>query len=167
MKPEEGKQREGRANPKGIPCLYLADTKETAMSEMRGWLDAPITVSQFEIVRDVTVVDCTGDYVRVPVGIAFSDLDLETMQRTVWGTVSGAFSDPVNDGDDTADYAATQFVSDAFKQHGYHGVSYRSKVKKGGTSTAFFDPSVAIVRESFVYTVKSICYEFTEYRFDE
>lgn len=64
MKPQPRRAREGRVNPNGIPCLYLADTKETAMAEMRAWLGTPITVSQFELVRDISIVDFSGSYVR-------------------------------------------------------------------------------------------------------
>ena len=35
MSPRTGIAVEGRVNPKGIPCLYLATTKETAMAETR------------------------------------------------------------------------------------------------------------------------------------
>ncbi|WP_413769916.1 RES domain-containing protein, partial [Vibrio vulnificus] len=38
MRPLLNSASEGRANPKGIPCLYVASTKETAMSEIRPWL---------------------------------------------------------------------------------------------------------------------------------
>ena len=33
MKPPRDAAREGRVNPKGIPCLYLADEQNTAMAE--------------------------------------------------------------------------------------------------------------------------------------
>jgi hypothetical protein len=33
---------DGRVNPRGIPCLYLASTKETAMAEVRPWVGSYI-----------------------------------------------------------------------------------------------------------------------------
>ena len=33
------KAREDRASPRGIPYLYLSNRKETALSEVRPWLD--------------------------------------------------------------------------------------------------------------------------------
>ena len=39
MKPLPDKAYDGRANPKGIPCLYLATRKETALSEVRPWIE--------------------------------------------------------------------------------------------------------------------------------
>lgn len=40
MKPLSNSASEGRANPKGIPYLYVATDKETAMSEVRPSLGA-------------------------------------------------------------------------------------------------------------------------------
>lgn len=48
MKPIQYEASEGRANPKGISCLYLATDKETAMSEVRPWLGSDISVGQFK-----------------------------------------------------------------------------------------------------------------------
>ena len=50
MKPVPYEALEGRVNPKGIPCLYLATTKDTALAEVRPWLDSNISVG--------TVQDC-------------------------------------------------------------------------------------------------------------
>jgi hypothetical protein len=44
MKPRRDRAPEGRVNPKGIPCLYLATTKEAAMSEVRPWMGSYISV---------------------------------------------------------------------------------------------------------------------------
>src|SRR5579859_3210541 len=52
---------DGRVNPRGIPCLYLASTKEAAVSEVRPWVGSYISLAQFKIMRYVSVVDCTKD----------------------------------------------------------------------------------------------------------
>src|SRR5260370_33920677 len=44
MKPEPEKTKEGRINPKGIPCLSLPTHQDTAMSEVRSWRGARITL---------------------------------------------------------------------------------------------------------------------------
>src|SRR5438874_5328391 len=35
---------DGRVNPRGIPCLYLASTKQTAMAEVRPWRGSYISL---------------------------------------------------------------------------------------------------------------------------
>ena len=47
MKPISNWQAEGRANPRGIPYLYLASTRETALAEVRPWIGSLISVAQF------------------------------------------------------------------------------------------------------------------------
>jgi len=57
MKPLSDSATEGRANPKGIPCLYVATDKETAMSEVRPWLGAILSVAIFKLPKDLKIID--------------------------------------------------------------------------------------------------------------
>ncbi len=57
MKPIPGQASEGRANPKGIPYLYLATHRDTALAEVRPWIRSLFSVAQFKIVRDLVVVN--------------------------------------------------------------------------------------------------------------
>jgi hypothetical protein len=59
MKPLRDRAEEGRVNAKGIPCLYLSTRKETAMSEVRPWIDSYISVGQFKLLKTITVIDCS------------------------------------------------------------------------------------------------------------
>lgn len=45
MKPLVDRAREGRANPTGIPALYVATSPETAVSEVRPWVGADVSVA--------------------------------------------------------------------------------------------------------------------------
>ena len=38
MRPLSDRAKEGRANAKGIPCLYLATHRDTALAEVRPWI---------------------------------------------------------------------------------------------------------------------------------
>src|SRR6266849_3611832 len=61
MKPLPDRARENRANPKGIPFLYLSNHKETAMSEARPRLGSLISLARFQPGRDLTIVNCWTD----------------------------------------------------------------------------------------------------------
>ena len=50
--------REGRLNPKNIPCLYLATDPDTAMREVRPWIGAIGTLAAFSVVRELDLVIC-------------------------------------------------------------------------------------------------------------
>jgi hypothetical protein len=59
MMPFPDKAREGRVNPKGIPCLYLATDPHTAMSEVRPSVGSYISLAEFVTERELKLVDCT------------------------------------------------------------------------------------------------------------
>jgi len=57
MKPPSHVAHEGRVNPKGIPCLYVATDKETAMAEVRPWIESKVSVGQLRTMRELTLID--------------------------------------------------------------------------------------------------------------
>src|SRR6266566_4486089 len=59
MKPIRGRAKEGRVNPKGIPYLYLATHRDTAVAEVRPWKGGVVSVGQFRVVRDLRLVNTT------------------------------------------------------------------------------------------------------------
>lgn len=58
MKPKPGCAKEGRANPKGIPVLYLATDHETAIAEVRPWIGSYVSVAVFKACRELRLVNC-------------------------------------------------------------------------------------------------------------
>ena len=121
MKPLQDQASEGRVNPKGIPCLYLATDEETAMSEVRPWLASRISVGQFKTVKSLKLIDCSKHssgafayYEGAP--------DEEIKQEAVWADIDRAFSRPVAPGDKSSDYIPTQILAELFKNNGFDGV---------------------------------------------
>ena len=55
--PPPDRASEGRVNSKGIPCLYLADTMETTLHEIRARDFDDVTVATFTPTRKVNLVD--------------------------------------------------------------------------------------------------------------
>lgn len=160
MKPETDRATEGRANPKGIPYLYLATDEHTAMSEMRGWLGAQISLARFKVRRDVRLVDCTVDSnVVLPKGFGVPRPEGEEKEKCVWKMINDAFSEPITQNDNVADYAPTQVLAERFKTVGYDGVRYSSKIGSG-SSIALFDLGYATVVDRQLFRVDHISYEF-------
>lgn len=86
MKPNAELAGDGRVSPKGIPCLYLATTKEAAMSEVRPWVGSYISLAQFKIMRELTVVDCSRDKRNFSHWLIRSeDLPAQKREQIVWG----------------------------------------------------------------------------------
>lgn len=89
---------DGRVNPRGIPCLYLASTKEAAVAEVRPWVGSYISLAQFEIMRDVVVVDCTKDKRMFPNWLLQKtpqEIPADKREQIAWGEIGHAFSRPV------------------------------------------------------------------------
>ncbi len=57
MRPLKDSATEGRANPKGIPCLYVASERETAMSEIRPWIGSTVSVAKFSNKNELRLID--------------------------------------------------------------------------------------------------------------
>lgn len=135
MKPLRDRAREGRANPKGIPYLYLATHQDTAMAEVRPWMGSYVSVAQFVLERDVRVVDCMASDRRL---ILYSqEPDPGERERAVWRDIDRGFSQPVTSGDDTADYVPTQIIAEFFRANGLDGVAYGSALGEGHNVVLF------------------------------
>lgn len=162
MKPMEDRAREGRVNPKGIPCLYLATTRESAMSEVRPWIGSMITLARFDVARTLELVDCSVAHDERP--HFEQEPSYADIEGAVWAHIDRAFSLPVTPNHDTADYAATQILAELFRSEGYDGVLYKSAVGADGYNIALFNLSSAIYVDANIFEVKNVNYAFSEIR---
>ncbi|MFC4233890.1 RES family NAD+ phosphorylase [Thalassospira xianhensis] len=160
MKPLRGKATEGRANPRGIPYLYLATTKETAMSEVRPWIGAEISVAHFVTARELQIVDCSrGHDALIPI---FETPKPEEVDDLAWAEIAKAFSKPTTQGDQTADYVPTQIIAELLKIEGYDGIAYKSQFGENGFNVVLFDIDDAYLVSCGIYKVKNIQMNFSQ-----
>jgi len=170
MKPLRDKAREGRANPTGIPVLYVANCVETAISETRPWIGEEISVATFIANKDLKVVDLTRGFNRKSnYENAWwkernnkEDLSQDGINLAVWDEIDNAFSQPVTWSDDTAEYASTQIIAELFKNEGYDGIMYRSQFGDKGYNLALFDLDAADPNKCTPYRVQKIKVDFEE-----
>lgn len=146
MKPLRDRAREGRANPAGIPVLYLATSLQTAISEVRPWIGSEVSVAKFKTSRDLKVIHLSVEngeskLKRIEWALRHSEkvLSPEAKEQTVWLYVDQAFSRPISVSDDTADYVPTQILAEFFRDNGYDAVIYRSQFGEKGFNIALFD----------------------------
>jgi hypothetical protein len=159
MRPQPDRAIEGRVNPKGIPCLYFSTDRDTAMTEMRPWVDACISVAQFVILRDLTVVDCsTVETLNWHSGLG--EPEPGKREELVWGSINRGFSEPVTRQDDIAEYAPTQVLAEALRSAGYDGIVYSSKLGSGKT-VAIFDLAGAELANCQLYRVEAVNLTFS------
>jgi hypothetical protein len=161
MKPPAHSPFEGRVNPKGISCLYLANDKETAMAEARPWVGSCISVAQFKVVRDLVLIDCKQEAGDGPWLLYEDDPDPAIREKAAWGQIGDAFSRPIGRGDWTPDYAVSQILAETFRSAGCGGVAYRSGLGKG-LNIALFDINAAELVNCRLFRTKSVLYDFAE-----
>lgn len=154
MKPQRDRAKEGRANPKGIPYLYAASHRETAIAEVRPWIGAYVSISEFRVVRPLTIVNCTSQASGSPL-FYFKEPGPSEREAANWKSIDEAFSRPVTPNDHLADYVPTQILAEAFRFHGLDGVAYRSSLGPGH-NIVLFDLDAAVVSQRTLCRVQSL-----------
>ena len=161
MKPLSDRALEGRANPKGIPVLYLCSNKEAAMSEVRPWLGSMISLAQFETTKPLKVVDCTRSSEQRTL-IYFDEPSDDEIDSAVWSEIDRAFTKPVTRSDDSSEYVATQILTELFQDAGFDGIAFRSAFGERSINLALFDLESAVVTYGQLFEVTSAKLNFQE-----
>ncbi|MBN1547911.1 MAG: RES family NAD+ phosphorylase [Syntrophaceae bacterium] len=159
MTPLVNEAIEGRANPKGIPYIYTATTKETAMAEVRPWLGSLVSVGQFETKKDMMLVDCSVHHDRTPLYI--EEPNPEEREHAVWSHIDKAFSKPMTSNDRMADYVPTQIIAELFKCNGFDGLVYKSMLGEG-YNVVLFDVEAAELVNCNLFELENISFSFQQ-----
>ncbi len=158
MKPLQDRAQEGRANPKGIPVLYLATHEGTAVAESRPWLGGFVSLGHFKLSKKLRVVNLTTER---EYGLFRNEPSDEIKCKAVWASIDKAFARPVERSDDVADYAPTQLIAEYFRELGYDGIAYRSSLGPGH-NLALFNIHVASLEVRRLVKVKKLTMEFDD-----
>lgn len=136
----------GRANPKGIPYLYLCLDRVTPFYEVRpAYLDR-VDVGEFQLRKDnVKLVDFTQEIqifsLYADVGeTAFVDV---VRRKLLFNAISNDLSKPLRSYDTDLEYIPTQLVCEYCKVQGYDGIIFNSSQWKGGKNVVLFAPEYA------------------------
>jgi RES domain len=167
MKPRPNRANEGRANPAGISVLYLGTTEQTAISEVRPWIGASLSVAQFKTLKRLKAIDLTRGHGK---SSFFSVLHrfandgeqptAEEKEKAVWIDIDNAFSRPVTLSDDEADYVPTQILAELFRDAGYDAIIYKSQFGEKGYNVALFNVNDADAINCAPYRVTEIEVKF-------
>jgi hypothetical protein len=134
----------GRANPAGIPYLYLASAAETAASEIRPHAGETACVAEFTLPGDLALVDLRAPR-RIVSPFDLQDEDEIGLLRSDIGfleRLGDELTRPVVPHSAPFDYVPSQYLCEYIKKCGYAGVLYRSSVS-AGFNLALFDPGLA------------------------
>jgi hypothetical protein len=155
MFPFRDRATEGRVNPKGIPCLYMASDKHTAMAEVRPWIGSLVSLGLLQTRRPLRIVDCTKGAERHPIYIE-GEPSAEKRAEAVWSHIARAFREPVTGDDDVASYAATQIIAEVFRNEGFDGLAYRSAFGTDQFNIALFDLDAAELTMCSLHEIRDV-----------
>ncbi|RYY26130.1 MAG: RES domain-containing protein [Sphingomonadales bacterium] len=155
MMPRPDAASDGRANPEGIPRLYMAGDRHTAIAEVRPWIGSLVTVAFLKTLRDLRVVDCRETEVK-PHWFLDEEPSPAEREEAVWAEVAAAFREPVLRGDDRAGYAPTQVIAELFQQHGFDGIAYGSGFGDKAVNVVLFDTTAAEMFACEIHEVRGV-----------
>lgn len=134
----------GRANPAGIPYLYLGSAPVTAISEIRPHTGEVACVADFATPATLKLADLRAPRRMVSPFLLADAIDIGRMRKDLpfLERLGDDLTRPVIPQSAAIDYTPSQYLCEFIKKCGYQGVLYRSSVSNG-INLALFDPSLA------------------------
>lgn len=146
--PPPEKSTAGRANPKGIPFLYLCDNKNTVLYEIRATYLDELSIGTFSLkssIKDhIAIADFTsrssvfyqGDNMK-------SEISNRIKSRLLMDKISRDLSKPIRRYDSDLDYIPTQFICEFIRIFsGVHGIKFKSSLYDKGNNVVLFDQEI-------------------------
>jgi len=141
--PEKAKASAGRANPSGIPSLYLSDNEETVLYEIRASYLDEVTIGTFKIKDHYEHPVLMADFTENPTIFHPSLVNIKIKSMLLKQKISNDLSKPMRRYDSDLDYIPTQFICEFIKIYtGVHGIKFRSSLHTTGNNIVIFDQSI-------------------------
>ncbi len=140
--PPSSETRAGRANPAGIPCLYLSDHLETVLYEVRASYLDELSIGTFRLKPNVSPVEIV-DFVKK--GSLFTPglMEQTLMSRLLIDRISKDLSKPMRRYDSEMEYIPTQFICEFIRVvMGSKGIRFQSSLHEVGNNLVIFDQNL-------------------------
>ena len=148
----------GRANPKGIPYLYVATDERTTLYETRATYLDYVTIGTFKSREKLKIVRLRGIGNKSPFPI--ENLETYVFYKSFLLELEKELSKPLRRYDSELDYLPSQYLCEFIKSKGYDGVEYSSSLNKGGINLAIFNDTKLEFAEKKVVEIKNINIQF-------
>lgn len=141
--PPPRRSQHGRANPAGIPYLYLGSKPETAAAETRPHTGEVACVADFTI-PEIQAVDLRFPRKHVSPFILTDASEIGQLRADLpfLERLGEELTRPVLPSGAAIDYIPSQYLCEFIKKSRFDGVVYRSSVSDG-INLALFDPGIA------------------------
>lgn len=161
-KPPEKQAGNGRANPVGIPCLYVASNPETAVAEIRPHKGELVCVAEFDVEPTLRLIDLQNPRKTVsPFELDDTILKLFRRYMEYLCRLGEELTMPVLPSSAHLDYLPSQYLCEYIKTIGYDGVIYRSAMGPG-VNYAIFNDSKVTGRGISLYHIDEIIVRFSK-----
>ena len=141
--PDKGKATAGRANPLGIPYLYLCKDEETTFYEVRSVYLDRLSIGKFQIQRDLNIVDFNS---KSSLFLSFdgtNSLSDTVVKKLIQDAISRDLSKPMRRYDTELEYIPTQLICEYCKRNNADGICFNSSLHSGGVNYVLFNPDDA------------------------
>jgi len=133
----------GRANPTGIPFLYLSDNPDTVLYEVRASYLDELSIGEFHLIGEkdaIRIVDFTED---TPLFQPDQKIETTIKSRLLRDLISRDLSKPMRRYDTEVDYIPTQFICEFIKIFtGASGIRFSSSLHPEGNNVVIFDQDI-------------------------
>lgn len=177
---EPGKSKAGRANPRGISYLYLADSVKTILHELRLTKMNYVTTAEFTLKKNGNIIDLTKIEKISPFSFENEELiTLHIVNKNNLERIHSEIIKPVTNEDSYLDYIPTQYIFDFIKKNKnllsgrkkelnsddtIIGVKYKSSLNSKGVNYAFFSEEYFHKDNPIVYKIDEVVYTEVECR---
>ncbi|QOL80527.1 RES family NAD+ phosphorylase [Pseudooceanicola spongiae] len=157
--PPRRRSSNGRANPAGIPYLYLGSLPDTAIAEIRPHTGEVACVAHFTI-PEIKAVDLRNPRKLVSPFILTDASEIGQLRADLpfLERLGEELTRPVQPSGAAIDYIPSQYLCEFIKKSGFDGVVYRSSVSDG-INLALFDPKQAVGENVTIYNVTKVTVE--------
>lgn len=150
----------GRANPAGIPYLYLCQEEETTYYEVRSLYLDKLTIGKFIVNKELQILDFTNPF-SLYHAYGFSDKSFvdEISNQRILRLISFDLSKPLRRYDTELEYIPTQLICEYCKLNGIDGIRFNSSLHKGGVNVVLFDAGNATCVKVSTREIKRVTIE--------
>ena len=160
-KPPEKQAGNGRANPVGIPCLYVASDAATAIAEIRPHKGELVCVAEFDVEDSLKLIDLQNPRKTVsPFELDDTILKLFRRYMEYLCRLGEELTMPVLPHFAHLEYLPSQYLCEYIKTIGYDGVIYRSAMGPG-INYAIFNDSKVMGKDVSLYHIDEIVVKFS------